>query len=241
METVFSFFCLLTILHVLAMRIMLLLLILMTQSMNAQEKITIIYVGDPMCSWCYGFSPELSTFLEQWKDQVDVQLIMGGLRPYNTESMTNLRDFLREHWEEVHKASGQNFKFDILDDASITYDTEPSCRAICTFKTFQPDKSFEYFKDVQAAFYAENKHPLRSNTFAELAATYGIDQTKFTERFESDEMKLAVKQDFQQAQALHARSFPTVIAKKGDQYYLMAQGYIGSEVLSARLQQLIGS
>ncbi len=27
----------------------------------------VIFVGDPMCSWCYGFSPELKNHLGYWE------------------------------------------------------------------------------------------------------------------------------------------------------------------------------
>ncbi|MBK9151344.1 MAG: hypothetical protein IPM26_10245 [Saprospiraceae bacterium] len=28
------------------------------------NKDTLIYVGDPMCSWCYGFSPKVDKLLQ---------------------------------------------------------------------------------------------------------------------------------------------------------------------------------
>jgi len=55
--------------------------------MNAQEKTTLIYVGDPMCSWCYGFGNEISTVISTLGDRVEVEAVMGGLRPYNTETI----------------------------------------------------------------------------------------------------------------------------------------------------------
>ena len=44
----------------------------------------LVYVADPLCSWCYGFGPELTRLLERIP-QAKVDLVMGGLRPYNTE------------------------------------------------------------------------------------------------------------------------------------------------------------
>ena len=72
-------------------------------------KPKLIYIGDPMCSWCYGFSNELSFIVEEYEDTVEFEMIMGGLRPYNTETMIDLKDFLSHHWEDVAKASGKKF------------------------------------------------------------------------------------------------------------------------------------
>jgi len=32
----------------------------MTYSWLEGEGSTLIYISDPMCSWCYGFAPEIS-------------------------------------------------------------------------------------------------------------------------------------------------------------------------------------
>ena len=44
----------------------------------------LIYIGDAMCSWCHGFSPELDQVILD-NPNFDLKLVMGGLRPYNTE------------------------------------------------------------------------------------------------------------------------------------------------------------
>jgi len=49
-------------------------------TISAQDK-SIIYIGDPMCSWCYGFGPEISKIKAEFPE-VDFQIVMGGLRPY---------------------------------------------------------------------------------------------------------------------------------------------------------------
>ena len=48
-----------------------------------------------------------------------------------------------------------------------------------------------------------------------------------------------VKEDFEFAAGLGAQSFPTVILKKGDDYYLVAQGYAKAEVLEKNVLKII--
>ena len=64
------------------------------------EENTIIYIGDTMCSWCYGFAPELDKFISNHKDY-KVRIVNGGLRPGNTEKINTMSDFLKSHWVEI--------------------------------------------------------------------------------------------------------------------------------------------
>lgn len=207
-------------------------------SLNAQEKPTIIYVGDPMCSWCYGFSPEFTKVLKNLENDVNVEWIMGGLRPYNDQKMTELKSFLAEHWEEVHDRSGQKFSYDILE-SDITYDTEPSCRAVVTVKEMNEDLVMDFFQAVQHAFYFKNKNPNKAETFVEIANNLGLSVEKFKSLYESEDMKQKVKQEFQLAQDLNATGFPTVILRDGEDYYLMSQGYMKANVLEQGIRELI--
>ena len=92
-------------------------------TMNTQTEI--IYVGDPMCSWCWGISGELSQLVDKYKDQTSYRVIVGGLRPGGSETMAELGDFLKHHWEQVNEKSGREFSYEILSDSSFIYDTEP--------------------------------------------------------------------------------------------------------------------
>ena len=149
-------------------RLSLFLLTFIHTQLMAQEKPVLIYIGDPMCSWCYGFSPEITKAKEELESTVDFLLIMGGLRPNGTETMADLGDFLKEHWDHVNQRSEMPFNYDILKDESFVYDTEPPCRAVVTMRKLNPKKEFDFFKEVQRAFYYENKNTKDGNTYIEM-------------------------------------------------------------------------
>ncbi len=51
-------------------------------SNSQSEKQEIIYVGDPMCSWCWGISPALTELRDHFaKEKIAFKVIVGGLRP----------------------------------------------------------------------------------------------------------------------------------------------------------------
>jgi len=195
----------------------------------SQSKAKLIYIADPMCSWCYGFTNELSQALNNLDDKVELQLIMGGLRPYNTETMLDLGEFLKGHWHHVEERSGREFNYEILKDTSFVYDTEPPSRAVVVMRQLNPKKEFAFFKAIQTAFYAENKNTNEVETYLDLAEQFDVDREKFKALFESEAMKQAIKKDFETAAAMGVRGFPTVILQNGDQYLVISNGYTSAK------------
>lgn len=217
--------------------IQLLLITLMTT--NMAEKPKLIYVGDPMCSWCYGIAPELEQLKSELKDVLEFELILGGLRPYNKQSMVELKEFLSHHWEDVHKKSKQEFNYAILDDSSITYDTEPPCRANMIVREMAPDKSFEFFHETQAAFYFENKNMHALESYLEILSKLDIDKETFSQKFMSTEAKVRIKEDFKRSAELGVNSFPTILLLHKGEYHTIAQGYSTNEKMQKRIKEIL--
>lgn len=207
-------------------------------SMTNDDSGKLIYIGDPMCSWCYGFAPELETLLKELPEGESFEVITGGLRPYGKETMGELKNFLTHHWEDVHKRSGQEFNYGILDSSKVFYDTEPSCRAVITMRNMQPNKEFDYFKSVQKGFYYHNYHPGKTETFASQAEEMGIDRQKFIRLFVSDEMRNKTKADFQKSRQLGVNSFPSVLYEYEGKRHLIAQGYAKASVVLKRIEKI---
>ena len=45
------------------------------------EQPILWYFADPMCSWCWGFSPVIARVKEEYGDRIRLSLNLGGLRP----------------------------------------------------------------------------------------------------------------------------------------------------------------
>lgn len=201
----------------------------------ASQNDTLIYVGDPLCSWCYGFSPELDKVIKEFPD-APFEMVMGGLRPDGKETIGELKSFLKEHWLEVKRASGQEFNFSIFEKEDLYYDTEPACRAVLIVKDLKPEVMYTYFKAVQKAFYFDNADHLVEETFITLAKTFDIDEDKFRTMFRSPAGKMTSYKDFELAQLMGVRGFPALIAKIDGKYYQIASGYSKAEKMIARLR-----
>lgn len=198
----------------------------------------LLYVADPLCSWCYGFGPELEKLLAR-HPQAKVDLVMGGLRAYNTEPMSPaFQEMLRGHWQHVREASGLPFSEAIFSVPGFVYDTEPPCRAVVTARTIDSARALPYMKAVQATFYGGGRDVTKSDILADIAAGAGYDRTDFLARLVSDDMRNETRIDFTTAQSLGVSGFPTLGVAYGQQLYLVTSGFTTADVLEQRLAEI---
>ena len=214
---------------------------LFTFSCYSQSDMKLIYIGDPMCSWCYGFSPELEEIVTHYKGTLGLEIVMGGLRPYHNEPIANMKEFLSHHWEDVGKASGQPFAYGILDRADLNYDTEPPCRASVIVRHLDSDKELAFFQETQKAFYFKNRDMNQSATYHDILTNLGLDVEKFDKLFDSEEYKMAVKKDFERSRELGVSSFPTLLLDNGQDIVVVARGYAKSAAVVKNIDKLIKS
>lgn len=199
----------------------------------------LIYVADPMCSWCYGFGKTLGALLAAPGETAPLQLalIMGGLRPYTTEPVAagHVEEILG-HWRHVQQATGLPFASDTaMHRSGFVYDTEPASRATVAVRTHWPQHMWRYFKAVQHAFYADGKDVTHPKVLADVAEATGLPRAEFAKAFASEAAREATRADFAQSQSWGIRGFPALIAEVDGELHLVAQGYLPEEELRQRL------
>jgi len=198
------------------------------------------YVADPMCSWCWGFSPVIEAVREAYHERLKIALVLGGLRPGTTTPMTAAaRDEILHHWHQVHERTGQPFRFDGALPQGFIYDTEPASRAVVAVGGLDPAKIFAMFKAIQTAFYAAGRDVTQSAVLAELTAGLGIDAAAFLQAFDSDAARARTQAHFSQARKAGARGFPTLILQRGEQIDRIADGCLPLETVRAALDRLL--
>ncbi|MEM0999725.1 MAG: DsbA family protein [Bacteroidota bacterium] len=192
---------------------------------TASSSPEIIYVGDPMCSWCWGIAGELAQLKARYAGQAGFSVLLGGLRPGGRETNRDLGGFLGHHWHQVTELSGQPISHEILENADFVYDTEPPSRAVRCLRELDSPREYEFFQAIQEAFYVRNRDTNQLETYLELCQKMDIDEEAFAALYLSDEMRKATADDFLRARQLGISSFPTVLLRVNDEYHLVARGY----------------
>ena len=207
----------------------------------------LIYIADPMCSWCYGFGKTISQLLADPRDAEPLQLalVMGGLRPFTTEPLAAGRaDEIFGHWHHVQEASGLPFAqapHTALHEPGFVYDTEPASRATVTVRSLWPQHTWRYFKAVQEAFYAQGRKVTRPEVLADVAEAQGLPRAEFAVAFASQAMRDAATNDFAQSQRWGISGFPALIAEQGDQLHWVCRGYTPIATLRKSLSALLAT
>ncbi len=184
------------------------------------------YFADPMCSWCWGFSPVIEAVREAYRERAKISLVLGGLRPGTTEPLSlQGREEILHHWHQVHERSGQPFRFDHALPDGFVYDTEPACRAVATMGELDPTLIFPMFKALQSAFYAEGKDVARSEVLADLATGLGLETSRFVAAFASQAAKKRTQAHFRLAREWGVKGFPTLILQKDSGMQLITSGW----------------
>ena len=201
----------------------------------------LIYIGDPMCSWCYGFAAPLDQLLAdpQAAAPIEMLIVLGGLRPFTQEPMSPERaDELAGHWRQVADASGQPFAQapdTAMHRPGFTYDTEPASRAVVAVRSHWPEHTWAYFKAVQHAFYTDGRNVTEGVVLADVAEDLGVPRDAFNEAFESQAMRDATLRDFERSKGWGVQGFPTLLAEHGDHLHLFGSGFMPIAVLRQRL------
>ncbi len=187
----------------------------------------LVYVADPMCSWCWGFSPVIDSIRDHFGSDLPVRLLLGGLRPGTTEAMDDAdKAMIREHWEHVQERTGQPFDFTFFDRDGFVYDTEPPSRAIIAARHRESETAFSLFKRIQQAFYAENRDVTDRDLLCDLAAESGMNREEFADLFDSEDIRQKTLDDYAAARRAGVNGFPALIAgSESEGYETITIGY----------------
>ncbi|RZA32954.1 MAG: DsbA family protein [Lysobacteraceae bacterium] len=207
----------------------------------------LVYVGDPMCSWCYGFGKELTALMEL-HPELGLDIVVGGVRAGATDILDDAgKAFRLGHWQRVQASSGLPFERDaFVARQNFVYDTEPVCRAVVAARRLVPDADLlGVFRALQHAFYAEgldttDGHVLSAVASATLRqAGHPVDATAFYVTWQAAATIADTRADFAKARALGVRSFPALLLDTGAGLLEVSGGYAQVPALETRLRALL--
>lgn len=173
----------------------------------------LIYFSDPMCSWCYGFSPVIEDIRRTFGRALPIRVVMGGLRPGTEKPMTEEAKLeIADHWTHVHEATGLPFDGSGMSAPGFVYDTDPAARAVVVARRDGEEMAQAFLTRAQRAFYAEGRDVTTGAVLADLAEELGLDREPFQAAWASEDAKAETWRDYAISQRAGVTGFPTLVA-----------------------------
>lgn len=204
----------------------------------------LIYVGDPMCSWCYGFGKSLDLALRSLPE-AGIEIVLGGVRAGATDVLDDAgKQFRLTHWARVEALSGLPFNRDALAARNgFVYDTEPVCRAMVLARRHVDDRALlRVMRHLQRAFYVDGRDTTDADTLLRLLTEalgedgLNIDTDTLRRQWHDSALRAETAADFAQARRWGIRSFPALLVRDAAGVSLVTDGYLRSPELLALLQ-----
>lgn len=209
------------------------------------NKDTIYYVYDPLCSWCYGFSPVIKKIKNTYKEQFDFQVISGGMQSgERKQPVSAIRDYLKGAYKNVTERTGVEFGehfMEVLDEGSRMLDSVPPSIALTIVKDLKPEEALNFAATIQEAIYYDGFNWNLVDAYLPYLKQYDIAPEEFKQKFEEPLYKEKTFEDFKLAANFGVTGFPSVILKKEEKYYLIAQGFVSFEQLQATVEQVLAA
>lgn len=190
-------------------------------------KKELLFVVDPMCSWCWGFAPIIEELRTELSNEYTFSLVLGGLRTKGEMSWNaSAKEYLNGHWKQVSQRTGQPFSDSLFQKEYFDYDTYPACKAVITVRElFGMQSAFEYLHTVQEAFYARSEDITNVDVLHDLLNMEASDKRSFKTFFESQRAQLLMEHDFSKARSMGANAFPSVVIIDEEGHMVCQKGY----------------
>ncbi len=168
-----------------------------------------------MCSWCWGFSKVWKNIQSQLTDNINTQLIVGGLAPDSNDPMpASMQLTLQQTWQHIEQViPGTEFNHQFWSLNSPRRSTYPACRAVLAAKAQDPHFETPMIQAIQQAYYLDAKNPSNDSTLIELASNIGCDSNHFTQALNSENTQQTLMGQIHFARMLGTQGFPSLIAE----------------------------
>lgn len=209
------------------------------------SKLSIIYVYDALCGWCYGFSPVLKQIFEKFTEDFNFEVISGGMILGEREgSIGEVASYIKSAYKTVEDTTGvkfgEHFVNIVLEEGTQYFSSEKPAIALSVFKSYHPDKAFLFAHELQSAIYHDGLDLSKDESYLSLLSKYKISGHDFISKLNSEEYKQAAYYDFALAKQLQVTGYPAVLIKTGElNFYLIAKGYTDLDTMELRIANVL--
>jgi len=203
--------------------------------------ITLFYVHDPMCSWCYAFDSSLTALQKELPDFIRIKKIIGGLAPDTTQPMpVELQQNIQQTWRRIEQTvPNMLFNYDFWIINIPIRSTYPACRAILAARQQGANFEDKMIGAIQTASYQKAKNPSLTSTLLQCALEVELAVDKFANDLTSDEIEKELQNEIGTARSLSVISYPSLLLEHGGLLFPVSVDYLDHETMIREIASIL--
>ncbi len=207
-------------------------------------KPTLIYCYDAYCGWCYGFSPVINKIAAEYKEDLFIEVLSGGMLVGKTVMpIETIAPFIQSSYKNIEAATGVKFGDDFLwhinnpNKSDWVMNSEKPAIALCIFREYLPEKALLFATDLQYALNFEGRDLDDDEAYRHLLQKYGLPENDFYDKLKSVVFKEKAWYEFAVCNHLQATGFPHVLLQQDEKkFFLVSQGFSDYNTISNRIK-----
>ncbi|MCP4186278.1 MAG: DsbA family protein [Gammaproteobacteria bacterium] len=203
----------------------------------------LIYVHDPMCSWCWGFTDTYLQLVEQLPANVEIVRLLGGLAPDTDEIMPeSTRLMVQQNWHRIEQLiPGIQFNYDFWTKCQPRRATYPACRAVIAAREQDAQYDLLMTRKIQKAYYQEARNTSENNSLIELADELGLDRDRFAEALNAEQIQQQLLNEIASARSIDVNSFPSLMLQHMGKMEPVLINYTDVTTMLDQINESLGS
>ena len=186
-----------------------------TQGQQNSYKMTITYVMDPQCGWCYGNSENISQLKKQFEDDYEFELLVGGmwLGQNAPKGSVSLSQYIQTHASRMAHTTGAEVGqayYDLAKDSSYIFSSLEPSAAIVAVKQLKADSVFKFARKIQELLLLEGQRLDQVQNYYPILDELNIPKEEFKNLWLSKDNLEKTQQEFIRASS-RTNGFPALL------------------------------
>jgi len=204
-------------------------------------ELSLYYVHDPMCSWCYAFKQSLSELQKDLPAEISLVYVLGGLAADTDDPMpVAMQNIIQNAWQRIERTVPNiRFNYDFWTFNTATRSTYPACRALLAARKQGANFEAELLQAIQQAYYQQAKNPSLTVTLEQCATEVGLDKVGFIKDLTSQEIEHQLQAEIQVARTMGVSSYPSLLLLLDQQPRVITIDYLNHQPMLEQISAIM--
>src|SRR5262245_60663644 len=195
----------------------------------------VLLVSDPLCSWCWAFTPEYEGAMRALDGRVEFDLLLGGINLGASQPLGDAAQVRFDRlWKQVTETTGQTFSHRL--PPGFIYNSTRACIALHAYRSVTGAPPFEFLHVLQERFFGRGEDVTAPDLLADVACDLGVARDAFAAACADPLVETRTQQEFAESKRYGTNALPSVLIEDAKGRRLFAGGWMTTEQLTTDVE-----